>query len=119
MGMKTKIDARTAALGLILAATIPLSSAFAETQVLESSVPDIGVGTTFKDNQRIKIPDGGTVRVLIVSTGATKTLKGPYEGAVETYKDDRSWWERLMGRKKDNDAPVGATRGMRPPAPDK
>ncbi|MGB0086705.1 MAG: hypothetical protein WBP94_15210 [Rhodomicrobiaceae bacterium] len=111
--MKQIIDARAAVLGLALAIAVPFSSASAETQVLESSVPEIAVGSTLKDHARVNIPDGGTVRVLIVSTGATKTLKGPYEGTIETYKDDRSWWERLMGRHKDTDAPIGATRGLR------
>ncbi len=111
--MKQVISARSALLGFLLAAAMPFSAVWAETQVLESSVPDIAVGSTLKDHERIKIPDGGTVRVLITSSGTTKTLKGPYEGTIETYKEDRSWWERLMGRGKDSDAPIGATRGLR------
>ena len=67
------------------------------------------------DEARIKVPDGASIRVLILSSGSTKTLKGPYEGTVAAYKDDRSWWERITGRDKDSDAPIGATRGMRPP----
>jgi hypothetical protein len=87
----------------------------AEIEVLESSAPQLSVGAKIADETRVKLPDGTSIRVLILSSGTTKTLKGPYEGTVAAYKDDRTWWERITGRNKDDDAPIGATRGMRPP----
>lgn len=83
--------------------------------MLESNAPEIAAGAKLSDDARVKVPDGTSIRVLILSSGSTKTLKGPYEGTVGAYKDDRSWWERITGRKKEEDAPIGATRGLRPP----
>lgn len=100
-----------AALGLA-AAVLPSRPSNAASEVLESSVPSLAVGATIEDNARVVVPDGASLRVLIVSTGSTKTLTGPYEGTVEAYKDDRGWWERITGREKDSDAPIGATRGL-------
>lgn len=99
-------------MGLALTVLLQLGFALAETQVLESDVPDLPVGAKIADEIRINIPEGKTLRVLIESEGETKTLQGPYEGTVANYKDDLSWWERLMGRRKNTDAPIGATRGL-------
>jgi hypothetical protein len=104
-----------AGLGLAAALLLLPCVAMAEMEVLESSAPQIAVGAKIPDEARVKVPDGASIRVLVLNTGATKTLKGPYEGTVAGYKDDRSWWERITGRNKDDDAPIGATRGMRPP----
>jgi hypothetical protein len=49
----------------------------------------------------------------VLSSRTTKTLKGPYEGTIGDYKEDRSWWERITGRSNDSDAPIGATRGFK------
>lgn len=103
-----------ALLGIFLAASPFVVSAHAESEVLESDAPDLPVGTKIADDQRVVIPDDAKVRVLLVASGTTKTLKGPYEGTVEEYKEDRSWWERITGRGKDDDAPIGATRGIKP-----
>ncbi|WP_088347157.1 MULTISPECIES: hypothetical protein [Rhodomicrobium] len=97
----------------ILGAALPLGAAKAASEVLESSVPGLAVGAKLEDNARVKLPDGASLRVLVVSTGGTKTLKGPYEGTIEAYKEDRSWWERITGKGKDSDAPIGATRGFK------
>ena len=102
-------------LGIALAVFLAPAVALAEIEVLESSAPEITTGTKLADDARVKVPEGASIRVLILSSGSTKTLKGPYEGIVAAYKDDRSWWERITGRDKDADAPIGATRGMRPP----
>ncbi len=112
--MKHVIPPRAAfAFGLAAAVLLPVSAAQAESEVLESSVPGLSTGTKLDDNARVKMPDGATLRVLVLSSGSTKTLKGPYEGTIEAYKEDRSWWERITGRDKDSDAPIGATRGLR------
>jgi hypothetical protein len=104
-----------AGVAIALAVLLAPAIAMAETEVLESSAPGLAVGDKLADNARVKVPDGASIRVLIQSSGTTKTLKGPYEGTIGAYKDDRSWWERITGRKKDDDAPIGATRGMRLP----
>ena len=101
-------------LSIALAVLLAPAAALAEIEVLESSAPEIAAGAKLADEARVKVPDGASIRVLILSSGSTKTLKGPYEGTVGAYKDDRSWWERITGRDKDSDAPIGATRGMRP-----
>ena len=101
------------AMGLVFAIFAPIAATAAETEVLQSSVPGIAVGTKLQDSAQVKIPQGATLRILVVSTGTTKTLHGPYEGAIGAYEDKKSWWDRFMGKGKDEDAPVGATRGLR------
>jgi len=102
-----------------LAVTLMLSTQAvrADSEILESSTAELKVGATIKDGARITIPNGATVRVLITSdTGnLTKTLKGPYEGRIADYKEERSWWERLTGANKDPEAPMGTTRGLKTP----
>ncbi len=108
--------AMAAILMLALFASAPLAQAMAESEVLESNVEAISVGAKIGDETRVVIPEDGRLRVLIVSSGTTKTLQGPYEGTIPNYKEERSWWERITGRGKDSDAPIGATRGLvRPP----
>lgn len=93
--------------------------AMAENEVLESDIADYPVGTKIEDETRIVLPDDSKMRILIVTTGSTKTLQGPYEGTIPNYKEERSWWERITGRSKRTDAPIGATRGLvRPPEND-
>lgn len=101
---------------LLAASAIP---ALADSEVLESDVTDYPVGTKIDDETRIVMPDESKIRVLIVTTGSTKTLQGPYEGTIPNYREERSWWERITGRGKDSDAPIGATRGLLPPPNDK
>lgn len=106
---------RAGLLGIALAAFLAPAAAVAEIEVLESSAPGITAGAKLPDEAQVKIPEGASIRVLILSSGSTKTVRGPYQGTVGAYKDKRSWWERVTGREKDSDAPIGATRGMRPP----
>ena len=114
--MKRTIKACLAgALGLAGAIALPPGAARADSEVLQSSVPQIAVGTKLGDNAQVDIPEGATLRVLIVTSGTTKTLKGPYQGTVESYEEKRSWMDRLLGRGQDQDPPIGATRGLRPP----
>jgi hypothetical protein len=108
--------ARIFACAALLAVSAVLAAA--ENEVLESNVADYPVGTKIEDEARIVMPEDSNMRVLIVTTGSTKTLQGPYEGTIPNYKDERSWWERITGRGKDSDAPIGATRGLLPPKTD-
>ncbi len=109
------MSAVTAACLALSILAIASSPARAEMLVLESDIPDLPVGMKFADARTILIPGDKTLRVLIVTTGSTKTLKGPYQGTVGAYTERRNWWERLVGRDKDGDAPVGAVRGLRAP----
>src|SRR5262245_57111314 len=102
-------------LGLALTILLPFSVARAEMEVLQSTVPELAVGSKLADNQQVKLPEGATLRVLITSSGTTKTLKGPYNGTIEAYEEKRSWWDRLTGRGNHEDPPIGATRGLRQP----
>ncbi len=112
---RVKTSCVAAALSLILA-TMPIDgSAHAQSQVLESDLPDFPAGTEIADEAAVNIPDGKTLRVLIVSAGETKTLKGPYEGKIADYTEkELTWWERITGQRKDPNAPIGATRGLKP-----
>jgi len=101
-------------LGLAFAGSLSPSDAHAESQVLESDIAALPAGTTIADDSSVSLPDGTTLRVLLLSSGTTKTLKGPYDGTISGYKDRRSWWDRLMGNDNTDDAPIGATRGFKP-----
>jgi hypothetical protein len=103
-----------AVLAVLLTVLLPAGQARAESEVLESDAQELPVGTKIADDKRIVIPDGKKLRVLLVASGNTKTLNGPYEGTVADYKEDLTWWERITGRKKEGDAPIGATRGLKP-----
>jgi hypothetical protein len=115
MDMTRITGAVTAAFLALSICMIASGPARAEMLVLESDVSDLPVGAKFADGKTILIPGDKTLRVLVVTSGSTKTLKGPYEGTVGAYTEKRSWWERLVGKGKDGDAPVGAVRGMRAP----
>ena len=112
---RIKTGCVAAALSLILAAMPINGSVRAQSQVLESDVPEFPVGTEIADEAAVNIPDGKTLRVLVESAGETKTLKGPYEGKIADYTEkELTWWERITGQSKDPNAPIGATRGLKP-----
>jgi hypothetical protein len=112
--MKKLSTINAAAMVLGLTCALGLAPARAEVEVLESSVPEITVGTKLDDKAAVKVPEGATLRVLVLSSGTTKTIKGPYQGTIEGYQGKKSsWWERLTGGDHDKDVPVGATRGLR------
>ena len=68
--MKLVIKACVAcALGLAGAVAPPLGAARAETEVLQSSASRLAVGTKLADNARVEVPEGSTLRVLIVTSG--------------------------------------------------
>jgi hypothetical protein len=103
--------------GLTVALLLAAQPARADTEILDSTVPALKIGAVLKDDTRITIPDGATVRVMVTSESGviTKTLKGPYEGRVADYKEERSWWERLTGKTKDPEPSMGTTRGLKAP----
>lgn len=97
---------------LVFAATLAAGPVLAEVEVLESSAPQISVGAKLDDAERVTLQPGETLRVLVLSDGSTKTLKGPYEGPIADYRERKRWWDRIIGGTGD-DAPIGATRGLR------
>jgi len=103
--------------GFVAVLFVSAQSARAEMEVLESNVPELNVGAVLDNNVRLKVPNGASVRLLVIapSGSSTRTLKGPYEGTVADYKEERSWWDRVMGTgDKDPETPMGTTRGLRP-----
>jgi hypothetical protein len=85
--------------------------ALAEMEVLESSTPGVSVGDKLADHAELDLPKDAKLRLLLTTTGETKTLKGPYKGKAADYKEKRDWWKRLFGKKKDPEPPMGAVRG--------
>ena len=110
---------RVALVALVALLAAPISTAMAESEVLESNIEQYPTGTQIDNETRIIMPEDSNMRVLILTTGSTKTLQGPYEGTIPNYKEERSWWERITGRSKTDNAPIGATRGLLPPPQDK
>lgn len=102
--------AGAAAFGLALMLT--LQPARAEMEVTDSSAPGIQAGDTLKDNAEFDLPEGASVSLLLKPSGSTKTLKGPFKGTLATYKEKRSWMDRLMGKGDDVEPPMGASRGF-------
>jgi hypothetical protein len=103
--------------GLVVMLFLSAQAVRADIEVLESSVPELKAGASLKDDARLKLPKGTSIRVFVTTPNgnSTKTLKGPYEGTVADYKEERSWYERLMGSApSDSDAPMGTTRGIKP-----
>lgn len=99
---------------LALALLLTAAPAWAEMEVMESNAPGIKAGDTLKDDASLKIPGGSTVRLLL-GTGGTKTLKGPYEGTVAGYKSDGGWLKKFTDPNKDEAPPAGITRGIKKP----
>jgi hypothetical protein len=64
-----------ALLGALLALA-PTTTARADVQVIESSVPDIMIGARFPDDWRPDLRPGAFVRVLLPSN-QTRTFSGP------------------------------------------
>ncbi|MGE3064711.1 MAG: hypothetical protein AB7K67_03935 [Hyphomicrobiaceae bacterium] len=104
-----------AALGLGLQAP----AARADALVLDSSVSALARGSELKDGTRIEVPSGGSV-TLLLPTGRTQTIKGPYAGAVRDVAKgeplDKKLWRKVteLATGEGSDKPVGATRSVRP-----
>ncbi len=53
----------------------------AQVIVLQSSVPKYKAGTTLTKTDRVTIPAGGSM-MIVLATGATRTINGPFDGKV-------------------------------------
>ena len=94
-------------------------AARADALVLDSSVSALARGSELKDGTRIEVPSGGSV-TLLLPTGRTQTIKGPYAGAVRDVAKgeplDKKLWRKVteLATGEGSDKPVGATRSVRP-----
>jgi hypothetical protein len=100
--------------GLALAGISFCSPALADVEIMASSIPEYAPGAVLKDDTRLKLPEGATLRVLMTDSGTTKTMYGPYEGTAAAYRERRSWWERLFGTPGGKEPVLGGTRRVKP-----
>jgi hypothetical protein len=89
--------------------------------VLESTATTVKVGTAYAMGDRITIPAGGSVRVMMPS-GKTQMIKGPYSGvAADLAKGQKpndgvvAWIKTLMQTGGSHERTPGATRSARAP----
>jgi len=70
-----------ALLAFCLVSTVSVPMPAAAVVVLESNVPGLKKGARLSDRTIIRVPAGKSVRLLL-SSGATRRIKGPYHGSV-------------------------------------
>ena len=76
--------------GLVLSALmISASGVAAQVIVLQSSVPQYKAGKTLTKTDRVTIPEGGSMMVVLPS-GATRTISGPFNGQVSGLSSGRT-----------------------------
>jgi hypothetical protein len=102
----------------LVAANAVHTPAAAQLVVLESSATTIKAGVRFEDSDRVSIPSGSHIRVVLPS-GKTRTLRGPYEGTVAELTKGEPRNEGVMAWLKDflrtggaRESTPGATRGL-------
>ncbi|HWA51225.1 MAG TPA: hypothetical protein VG742_23350, partial [Dongiaceae bacterium] len=90
-----------------------------EVYVIESSVPSISVGTGLAPADRLSVPAGDYVRVVLPS-GKTQTIKGPFQGAASDLANGQAtndgvmaWLRTLLETGGSTQRTSGATRSMR------
>lgn len=111
---------RVLGLAVALAVTCAVSSpTLADIYVMESSAASIKVGIRIADSEQISIPAGSQVRVILPS-GKTQTIKGPYSGSVaDLVKGERpnpgvmAWIKGILQTGGATEATPGATRSIR------
>ena len=89
--------------------------------VLESTAASVKVGTAYAMSDRITIPAGASVRVMMPS-GKTQMIKGPYSAAAadlakgqKTNEGVVAWIKTLMQTGGSHEKTPGATRSARAP----
>jgi hypothetical protein len=105
----------------LLAAPLQTASAQGQVYVIESTTAAVKVGTTFALDERITVPAGASIRIVMPS-GKTQTIKGPYSDAVaglakgqKTNEGVMAWIKTLMQTGGSNERTPGATRSARAP----
>jgi hypothetical protein len=109
-------------IALLLAAPLQTASAQGQVYVIESTTAAVKVGTAFALDDRITVPAGASIRIVMPS-GKTQTIKGPYSdilaGAAKGQKPNdgvMAWIKTLMQTGGSNERTPGATRSARAPA---
>ena len=89
--------------------------------VLESTAANVKVGTAFTMNDRITVPAGGSIRVVMPS-GKTQMIKGPFSGVAADLAQGQkpndgvvAWIKNLVQTGGSNEKTPGATRSARAP----
>jgi hypothetical protein len=107
---------------VLVAATAGLSPARADLHVIESTAPAIKVGSQL-DRDAITIPAGTQIRVVLPS-GKTQTVKGPFTGTVAELAKGQPRNEGVLAWLRDflktggaTEATPGATRSIGREAP--
>jgi len=105
------------ALGLLASGPV-----LAEIIILDSNTSAYKSGQIMSDNSRLKIPSGKTVQ-LILPSGATKTLKGPFDGNLSSIAksegSNSGLFKRLLEvvkKSKKDDTGFGAVRRVGSPS---
>jgi hypothetical protein len=121
----TRIFHRFPLLLLAMVTTVAASTHTASAQgpiyVLESTADTVKVGTGYAMGDHIIIPAGASIRVVMPS-GKTQTIKGPYSGPVADLTKGQqvndgviTWIKNLMQTGGSQERTPGATRTMRAP----
>lgn len=105
----------------LMAASSGALQAQGQVYVLESTATNVKVGTAFTMNDRITVPAGASVRVVMPS-GKTQMIKGPYSGAAADLAQGQkpndgvvAWIKNLVQTGGSNEKTPGATRSARAP----
>ena len=110
--------------GLAIAAVLISFSGAAMAQallyVIESTTPSVKVGTAYGPTDRVNVPSGNSVRIVLPS-GKTHTIKGPYNGTLSDLAQGEApndsvmaWLKNLLQTGGSNERTPGATRSVRP-----
>ena len=102
---------------ILIAATAGASPTLAELHVIESSAAGIRVGS-LADNEIVTIPAGTQIRVVLPS-GKTQTVKGPYKGTAGDLAKGQArnegvlaWLKEFLKTGGASEATPGATRSI-------
>jgi hypothetical protein len=103
-------------LGLV--ALLVASPARADLHVIESTVPAITAGRQLSDHDTITLPAGTHIRVVLPS-GKTQTVKGPFTGTVADLSKGQprnegvlAWLKGLLDTGGATETTAGATRSI-------
>lgn len=120
MHIRAKSITLTASMAL-LAATLLATPASADVFIIESTAPALKAGSQLADNERLSVPDGASVRILLPS-GKTQSVKGPYDGAIADIGKGKldgagmiGWLRGFLQTGGSSEAVPGATRSLTPP----
>jgi len=105
----------------LLAAPLQTASAQGQVYVIESTTAAVKVGTAFALDDRITVPAGASIRIVMPS-GKTQTIKGPYSDPVAGLATGQkandgvmAWIKTLMQTGGSHERTPGATRSARAP----